>query len=239
MENKKIKYQIRNRITGLVMFEYESEDNTLRKTVEKAARGADLRDADLCGADLRGADLCGANLRDADLCDADLRDADLRGANLCDANLCGADLCGADLYGCVLGYNDDSLGYGEFDNLKSRVENNSNLRLVELCENHDAFSSAHGAFWKNLVIIRQWEVSDTKKAVLKLDNIHANVLQVWLNHSGYVIPKLKIQHIGDRDRKCCKITIVDTQYSITLPLTGGINESAIYMLDDDKLVECD
>ena len=110
---KQIKIEIRNRWTGLVVFEYTKEGNTITETVLDAIRrGADLRGADLCGANLcganlrsanlRGADLYGADLRDANLCGANLRDADLRGANLRDADLYGADLRGADLRGANL-----------------------------------------------------------------------------------------------------------------------------------------
>ena len=64
---KKIKIEIKNRITGKVLFEYKSENNNIKKTVIKAVnRGADLRGAYLTGADLRGADLTGAYLRGAD-----------------------------------------------------------------------------------------------------------------------------------------------------------------------------
>ena len=59
---------------GSVLFEYESEDNSVKKTlVEAVKRGADLKGADLRGADLRGADLRGADLKGADLQGADLR----------------------------------------------------------------------------------------------------------------------------------------------------------------------
>ena len=101
--SKQIKIEIKNRWTGNILFEYLSENNTIKKTVSEAIkseanlRRANLRGADLCGADLRGADLCGANL-----CGADLRRANLRRANLCGADLYGADLCGADLYGANL-----------------------------------------------------------------------------------------------------------------------------------------
>jgi uncharacterized protein YjbI with pentapeptide repeats len=104
----KIKLAITNRWTGSIIFEYESENNTIKKTVEKAIEaradltGADLRDADLRGADLRGADLTGADLRDADLRGADLRDADLTGADLRGADLRDADLRDAVLTGAVL-----------------------------------------------------------------------------------------------------------------------------------------
>ena len=91
------RFEIKNRLTDLVMFNLETE--SMRLCIEAAVKGgADLFDADLRGADLRGADLFGANLRGADLFDADLRDADLRDANLRDANLRGADLFGAGLF---------------------------------------------------------------------------------------------------------------------------------------------
>ena len=106
--SKQIKIEIKNRWTGNILFEYLSENNTIKKTVSEAIkseanlreanlRGADLYGANLCGADLYGADLCGANLREANLCGANLRGADLYGANLCGADLYGADLCGANL----------------------------------------------------------------------------------------------------------------------------------------------
>ena len=105
----KVKVEIKNRWTGSVLFEYEDEDNTIKKTIEKARdkgadlTGADLRDADLRGADLGGAYLGGAYLTDADLGGADLGGADLRGADLTDANLGGAYLGGAELGGADLG----------------------------------------------------------------------------------------------------------------------------------------
>ena len=106
--SKQIKIEIKNRWTGNILFEYLSENNTIKKTVSEAIKsranlcGADLCGADLCGADLCGADLRRANLRRANMCGADLYGADLRRANLCGANLCGANLCGADLCGANL-----------------------------------------------------------------------------------------------------------------------------------------
>ena len=106
--SKQIKIEIKNRWTGNILFEYLSENNTIKKTVSEAIKsGANLREANLCGADLReanlrGANLCGADLRGANLCGADLREANLRGADLCEAdlreaNLCEANLCEANL----------------------------------------------------------------------------------------------------------------------------------------------
>jgi len=80
-----IKLQIKNSWTGLVIFELESENNTIKNTLLEAVK--------------KGADLQGANLQGANLQDADLQDADLRGANLQDADLQGANLQGANLRG--------------------------------------------------------------------------------------------------------------------------------------------
>ena len=77
----KVKIEIKNRITGKVLFELEREDNSVKKTLEEAVKKkADLRGAYLRGADLRGAYLRGADLRVADLGGAYLGGAYLRGA---------------------------------------------------------------------------------------------------------------------------------------------------------------
>ena len=57
---------------GNIIFEYETKNNTLLKTLKEALK-------------------MNANLSGADLSDADLSDADLRGANLSGADLSGAD----------------------------------------------------------------------------------------------------------------------------------------------------
>ena len=67
-----MKFEIKSRWTGSVLFSVETE--TLKLAVELGVQsGADLR-----GADLRVADLGGANLYGADLYGVDLRVADLR-----------------------------------------------------------------------------------------------------------------------------------------------------------------
>jgi hypothetical protein len=99
----KLKIEIKHFLTGSILFEYETQRNTFKKTLERAVlRGADLRGADLRGADLRGAYLRGADLRGAYLRGADLTGADLRGADLRGADLRGADLRGAYLRGAYL-----------------------------------------------------------------------------------------------------------------------------------------
>ena len=95
-----IKIQIKNRFTGSIIFEYEKENNTIKKTVaqyikeeiEKGKTHADLNSADLSYADLRSADLSYADLSYANLTHADLNYANLRSANLRSANLSYANL---------------------------------------------------------------------------------------------------------------------------------------------------
>ena len=74
----KTKIEIKNRWTGKILFEFETENNSIKKTVLEALK----RGADLSGADLRVADLSDANLRGADLSDADLSGADLSGGKV-------------------------------------------------------------------------------------------------------------------------------------------------------------
>jgi hypothetical protein len=109
----KIKIEIKHYLTGAVLFEYESTNNTIKKTLVKAVAGganlwganlwranlwrADLREANLWGANLWGANLWRADLREANLWRADLREANLWRADLRGADLRGADLRGADL----------------------------------------------------------------------------------------------------------------------------------------------
>ncbi len=99
----KVKIEIKNRWTGKLIFEYESENNTIKETVLKAIEakanlsGANLSWANLSGANLSEANLSGANLSKADLSEANLSWADLSGANLSGANLSEANLSEANL----------------------------------------------------------------------------------------------------------------------------------------------
>ena len=101
-----MKFQIKHRWSGAVLFELETD--SFRLCVEAAVKAranlafAYLARAYLARADLAFADLAGANLADANLADANLADADLAGANLAGANLAGANLARADLAGAKL-----------------------------------------------------------------------------------------------------------------------------------------
>ena len=97
-----MKYEIKQRFTGVVLFSLETE--SLKPCVEAAVKSkANLGGANLVDADLGGANLGGADLGGADLVGANLRGANLGGANLGGADLWGADLGGADLVGANLG----------------------------------------------------------------------------------------------------------------------------------------
>ena len=99
----KIKIEIKNRFTGSILFEWESENNTIKETIERAnLEGANLKGAYLEGAYLKGANLEGANLEGAYLEGAYLMGANLGGANLGGAYLEGAYLKGAHLKGAYL-----------------------------------------------------------------------------------------------------------------------------------------
>lgn len=90
MDNKKI--EIRNTL-GFVMFEYECEDNTMKKTVENAVKHhVDLSNANLCGADLTN-----ANLTNIKACNATFRDAVLKNAVLDNGILVNTDFVRTDL----------------------------------------------------------------------------------------------------------------------------------------------
>ena len=178
----KVRIEIKSWFSGDVLFEYESDNATMKKAVEAAVddnanlSGADLRDADLSGADLRDADLSGANLsganlsganlsgadlRDANLSGADLRDADLSGADLRDADLRDADLSGADLRdadlsGAAIYYSD-----GNFDVNYRRgyFLSLTNLEEIETEMHHDVKSCRRWSFtWKNVLRIKSWKL---------------------------------------------------------------------------------
>jgi uncharacterized protein YjbI with pentapeptide repeats len=109
-----IKIEIKNRLTGKIIFEFSKENNTMKDTVEEYIKkelesgksSADLSYANLSSADLSSANLSYANLSYADLSSADLSSADLSYANLSSADLSSADLSSADLSSANLSYAD-------------------------------------------------------------------------------------------------------------------------------------
>jgi hypothetical protein len=96
-----MKFEIKNRFNGRVIFSLETE--SMKLCVEAAWKaGANLSRANLSGADLSRANLSGANLSGANLSGANLSGANLSRANLSRANLSRANLSGADLSGADL-----------------------------------------------------------------------------------------------------------------------------------------
>ena len=139
--------------TDRIIFSYECENNTYKKTVEAAVKqdislkyayleDADLSEANLNGADLRfafffNADLTNANLSKADLNGADLRFSKLGNANLSDANLSHAKLhdallCNADLSFSNLYYADLSHAHLSNTDLRFSNLNNADLNNADL-----------------------------------------------------------------------------------------------------------
>ena len=135
-----MKYEIKNRFTGDVLFALETASLKLCMEAAVTARAnlsrANLSGAYLSGAYLSRADLSGANLSGAYLSGADLSGANLSGADLSRANLSGANLSGADL-AIHLGYPN---GWTAFAWLKDGV-----IRVQVGCRD---FSLAEGrAYW--------------------------------------------------------------------------------------------
>ena len=138
----KVKIEIKSWFSGDVLFEYESDNATMKKAVEAAIDG--------------NADLSGADLRDADLRDADLSGADLSNADLRDADLSGADLSNADLSGAAIYYSD-----GNFDVNYRRgyFLSLTNLEEIETEMHHDVKSCRRWSFtWKNVLKIKSWKL---------------------------------------------------------------------------------
>ena len=211
--DKKTKIEIKNRWTGDVLFEYTTENNTIKDTLLEAVKnkanlsGANLRGANLRGAYLSGAYLSGANLRGANLSEANLRGAYLSGANLSEANLSGAylseanlsgaylsgaylsgaylrganlrgaylsgaylsgaDLSGADLRGTYIKLSDNDI---DIEEAIKGIETNAYIKIKETYINHDIIPTRWNCFWKNGLIIRDWEYIEpnTEEEVKKL-----------------------------------------------------------------------
>ncbi len=130
--SKKINIQIKS-VLGAILFEYESKDNTIAKTMEKAiSSSADLSSADLRSADLSSADLSYADLRSADLRYANLSYANLSYANLSYADLRSADLSSADLRSADLSYANLSSANLSYANLSYANLSYANLSYADL-----------------------------------------------------------------------------------------------------------
>lgn len=78
---------------GNIIFKYDCEDNTVKKTVEEAvSKNVSLNKADLSDVNLRGIKLYHADLSDANLSGSNLSETNLSETNLAKANFEGANL---------------------------------------------------------------------------------------------------------------------------------------------------
>mgnify|MGYP002623776984 CR=1 FL=1 len=140
MNNKKIKIQIFQIDTRKILFENETENNTIKDTVERAVA---------LGVDLEGANLNNANLEDANLSNAKLKrayliEANLSHVNLCNANLYNAYLENANLYRSNLMKADLRNATLNEANLKYAFLNSAELRNASLLDADLSYADLYG-----------------------------------------------------------------------------------------------
>jgi len=127
-----MKFEIKNRFSGTLLFSIETE--TWKLAVEAAVKAsADLRSANLSSANLSSANLRSANLSYADLSSANLSSADLRSANLSYADLSSANLGSADLRSADLGSADLSSADLSSADLRYADLRSADLSSADLC----------------------------------------------------------------------------------------------------------
>lgn len=195
--------QITNRFSNAVIFQSESENNSVKKTVELAIRegvslsnadleGADLSDANLSEADLSCAILTNTNLTCANLSKAVLRRARLRCANLTGANLHGATLAGADMPGSKLtgatlrhvNFTDANLRHANLRGADLQHANlhGANLRCASLAETKLAgadISCIGDMIYIFTIQLDTWEIGFTKD-FMKI-GCQAHTIDKWRN----------------------------------------------------------
>lgn len=117
--------KILHKSSDRVLFSYAAENNSISKTISKAARkkvdltGANLQFRDLYNCDLRFAKLRYSNLKGTYCSHCDFSNADLSGANLQGTEFENCDFKEADLQDCNLTYSvfrECNLTKSNFDN---------------------------------------------------------------------------------------------------------------------------
>jgi len=196
-----IKFDVRNRYTGVVQFTAEincpADDLPSVKlglAVQWAVKaGANLADAYLGGANLADANLADADLAGANLARANLAGANLAGANLADADLAGADLAGANLAGANLADADLAGAYLAGANLAG-----ANLADANLARANLAGANLAGA---NLADAKNADLAIARTRILPDGDLIG-----WKKCRGGVIVKLRIPEAAKRShafgRKC-------------------------------------
>jgi len=125
-----MKFEIKHRFTGAVLFALETDSMLL--CVEAAVKsGADLRWSDLRWSNLRGSNLSGSDLSGSDLRGSDLSGSDLRGSNLSGSDLRWSDLRWSNLSGSDLRWSDL-----RWSNLRGSNLSGSDLSGAHLQDTH-------------------------------------------------------------------------------------------------------
>ena len=215
MKHMKTKIEIKS-IFGKLLFEFECENNTVKKTVEKAIESS----ADLSSADLSFADLSFANLRFANLRSADLRSANLRSADLSFANLRYANLRSADLSSANLRYADLSSANLSYANLSYADQNEGTLFLSIACPEEGSFIAYKKADDK---IVKLMITEDAKRSSATTLKCRAS--------------KAKIISIENVDGTPCDQNFVSSDYDASfIYRIGEVVEVTTF--DEDRWNEC-
>ena len=231
----KTKIEIKS-VIGTVLFEYEQENNTLKETLEVAARNrVNLQYANLSNATLQHADLSGIRLANSDLSGASLCNTNLSGAKLTFANLHRADLYKTDLTNANLYAADLSRAYIIYTNLED-----ADLEDADL-----SYSILDGAILDNTFLCD----ADFHRATFRRVNLQvAKNLYIptylpegefiaWKKLPNGLIVKLKILEDSKRSRaledkcRCDKALVVEFQN-----LDGTKSEETKYT--SNNYVEC-
>ena len=121
-----MKYEIKNRWTGDVIFSAETKNFKLavKMAVEQKIN---LSNSNLSNSNLSGSDLSGSNLSGSDLRSSDLSNSNFRGSNFRGSDLSGSDLRSSDLSGSDLRSSDLSNSNLRNSDLRDSDLRNSNL----------------------------------------------------------------------------------------------------------------
>ena len=192
---------------GNIIFKYDCEDNTIKKTVEEAVRQkVDLFYANFYGADLRFANLKGAHLNNACVCSADLRSANLKEANLSEANLNYANLYGADL-------SNTDFSYAKFNGADLSCTNLSgaNLRGANF-----SYADLSNSVFHNTLINQAYFITAKNIPPLPM-NLPSGEFIGWKAFPNGLIAKLKILKDSKRSQattnkcRCDKALVLEFQ----------------------------
>ncbi|MDE3023470.1 MAG: pentapeptide repeat-containing protein [Pseudomonadota bacterium] len=176
-----VKFQIKNRFSGAVLFETELSEKFAEETyavklgfaVTKALKArADLSEANLSWANLSKADLSKANLSKANLSKANLSKANLSEADLSKANLSKADLSWANLFKADLSKANLSEADLSWANLFKADLSKANLSEADLSK-------------ANLSVIKNDLIAEVLRLPNELDALRISIINGKIDGSTY------------------------------------------------------